>query len=186
MVLKIKGGNTNARRGVVNMVNFEYFKPIEKEPAMKAEDYEILRDCTLDTLIDDGKCFDAVKFYKKRIFDNMLNADGKLDYLFSYQHKYEIQPILEYLIENKYIEKKERKPEVGDVWRINDKNNYLIIEDQTGDYKTLNIKHNKITHMYIQDDCWTYLCKLKDMIKPPTQHKEIDPDRLEKYVKGTM
>jgi hypothetical protein len=144
--------------------NFKYFIPIE--PKHSADDYEILRDCTLDTLIEDGKCFEALKLYKIMPFSSVVSAEEKLKYLFEHKHDYNVSfsEIIKYLIENKYIKKKERKPEVGDVFE-SQLGMVLVLKKRDYGFSCYCFRNNCVKD-YVLDskDFWKRIGKLKDMI----------------------
>jgi hypothetical protein len=148
-----------------------------KEPVMKdsAGNYKILRDCTLDTLIEDGNCFEAVKFYRKASFQT-ISKHFKLSVLFK-EYPEMVEKAIPYLTDETlpkgaYLKKIERKPEPGEIWKL-DGNLWFVAENEimkstavksTG-WLCYCVADSDKTFMNFQANGWEYIGKLKDMLK---------------------
>jgi hypothetical protein len=149
------------------------WEPIE--PKHSADDYEILRDCTLESLVDDGKCFDAVKFYRKHKALYGATPEDKKRVLFQLFKESDREKAISYLTDTSlpkgaYLKKKERKPDVGDVWEKIDHGceRYIIIAFEKANpfpYTCFNLNYFSIEKFHFNSrNQWKYIGKLKDMI----------------------
>lgn len=138
-------------------VEWKYWHPIEPKP--QAEDYKMLRKINLSSLLNDHACDEAILWYCR---DYYIEVQVFIIFLTKVIKKH--PEWLPWLIENKYIQLKQHKPEAGDVYECQIHGKAIIIEGPWGKtHKALHCATGNITQITPYPEFgWEFKGNLKD------------------------
>ncbi len=141
---------------------------ITKENPKTADHYEILRDCTLESLVEDGNIEEAQLYVAMGFHGTLpasrpfLSSKGKVKELFK-EFPELLEIVIPYLIKYEYIKLKTRVPNVGDVWKHYKTYYQLIKKIDKKKWELHNLERQRKQVTDFSSKNWKFVCDYEEL-----------------------